>query len=158
MSIHILDNDSLLNIFYLYRPAIFDGDEDDITRFNGGRKWARERWWYKLAQVCQRWRNIILGSASYLRLSLVCTYGTPVADMLAHSPPLQLVIDYDEKDITAKGEEGIMLALKLRNRVRRVRLGMPVPNLQKFVMAMDDEYPVLEYLIMGPWKDDDNIA
>jgi hypothetical protein len=28
-SIHILDDDSLLNIFYLYRPAIFDGDEDD---------------------------------------------------------------------------------------------------------------------------------
>ncbi|KAI0276410.1 hypothetical protein BGY98DRAFT_986246, partial [Russula aff. rugulosa BPL654] len=49
--------------------------------------WVEERWWYRLAHVCQRWRNLILGSATYLGLCLVCTYGTPVADMLAHSPP-----------------------------------------------------------------------
>jgi hypothetical protein len=52
------------------------------------------RWWYTLAHVCQRWRNIILGSTTYLGLSLLCTYGTPVADMLAHSPPLPLVVGY----------------------------------------------------------------
>ena len=50
-SIHVLDDDSLLNIFHLYRPAIFDVDEDDAQRILG---WERERWWYKLAQVCQR--------------------------------------------------------------------------------------------------------
>jgi hypothetical protein len=152
--VHILDDDSLLNIFYLYRPAVLDRDEDEYTRFNlnGGWGWDLGRWWYKLAQVCQRWRNLILGSASYLRLSLVCTWGTPVADMLAHSPPLPLVINYIEEDrgITAKDEEGMILALELRDRVHRVRLVMPVPKLQKLIMAMDEEYPVLECLIVAP--------
>jgi hypothetical protein len=152
VSIHILDDDSLLEMFYLYRPPIFDGDEDDNIRIGGGRGWDRERWWYKLAQVCQRWRNLILGSASHLDLCLVCTYGTPVADMLAHSPPLPLVIDFfdPDLDITAEDEEGIILALEERHRVRRVRFLMPVPKLQKLIMAMNGEYAVLEYLIMEP--------
>jgi hypothetical protein len=162
--IHILDDDSLLNIFYLYRPAIFDGDEDDEVRIAGGRGWDREQWWYKLVHVCQRWRNLILRSPSYLGLCLVCTYGTPVADMLAHSPPLPLVIDYDNDDddkncdITAEDEEGIILALGQRDRIRRVRLEMPLPNLRKVIMTIDEEYPVLEYLIMAPWPDDANMA
>ena len=93
----------------------------------------------------------MLGSASYLSLSLVCTFGTPVADMLAHSPPLPLVIDYffEGCSITAEDEEGIQLALQ-RGRVRRIRLRMPAPNpnMQKFIKAIDGEYPLLEYLIL----------
>jgi hypothetical protein len=86
-----------------------------------------------------------------LGVSLVCTIGTPVADMLAHSPPLPLDIDYqfdEDDDITTEGEEGLIFALKQYNRVRRVRLWIPATSLQKFIMAMDDEYPILEYLII----------
>ena len=150
-SIHFLDDDSLLNIFYLYRPAMFDGDDDDGTRLVGGKPWDRERWWYTLAHVCQRWWNLILGSASYLGICLVCTVGTPVANMLAHSPPLPLIIDYTSgNDITAEDEEALFLALEQRDRVRRIRLAMLVPSLQKVVMAIDEEYPILEYLIILP--------
>ena len=126
-------------------------DEDDFARLFGGRgEWARGGWWYKLAHVCRRWRNVILGSASYLGVSLVCTYGTPVADMLAHSPPLPLVIDcFDEdRDIT-EDEEGAILALKHHDRVRHVRL-LYATSLQEFIAAMDEEYPFLEYLIIAP--------
>ena len=150
--IHILDDDSLINIFYLYRPPIFDGDESDRVRTFGGKDWERERWWHKLAQVCQRWRNLLLGSAFYLGLCLVCTLDTPVADMLAHSPPLPLIIDYQCDDgryyLTAEEEEKIILVLKQRNRVRRVRLRTPIPIMTKLVMAINEEYPVLEYLIL----------
>ena len=146
-SIHILNDDCLLNIFFLYRPFLLgeDGDEDD--RLTGG-EWDRGHWWYELAHVCQRWRNVILGAASHLGISLVCTRGTPVADMLEHSPPLPLDIDYQGDDITAEDEEIAILALKQYNRARRVRLGMLVANLQNVIVAMDDEYPVLEYLII----------
>jgi hypothetical protein len=153
ISTHTLDDDSLLNIFYLYRPGIFDEDEDVGTRILGGKGWERERWWYKLAQVCQRWRNLILESASYLGLCLVCTYGTPVADMLAHSPHLPLVIDYSDADcdIAAEDEEGANLALEQHNRIRRIRLQMPVLKLQKLITtAICEEYPMLDYLIMMP--------
>jgi hypothetical protein len=107
MTIHILDDDSLLNIFYLYRPALYDGDEDGYLQFKGGKRWDRERWWYQLAHVCQRWRNLIHGSASYLGLCLV-----------------------------------------------RLR----VYDLEDFMMAIDEEYPVLEYLILEPREDNESMA
>ena len=74
--------------------------------------------------------------------------------MLAHSPPLPLVIDYDGTDITAEDGEAITLALAQRDRVRRIRFYMPVLELQKLIMAIDGEYPILEYLIMGDPPED----
>jgi hypothetical protein len=72
--------------------------------------------------------------------------------MLAHSPPLLLVIDYFfQGDITAEDEEGAILALNQRD---RVRLGMPVASLQKLIVALDEEYPILEYLIIMPLIED----
>jgi hypothetical protein len=78
---------------------------------------------------------------------LVCTIGTPVADMLAHSPRLPLIIDhvYERRDFTAEDEKGMALALKQCDRLR-----MYVTDLWKFIMAISEEYPILEYLIMGP--------
>ena len=161
-SIHILDDDSLLNVFYLYRPFLLGEDEAEFDRLVGGNKgWDRARWWYKLSHVCQRWRRAILGSASYLDLFLVCTFGTPVADMLAHSPPFPLVIEYPNVNdgIAAEDEEGATLALRQYDRVRRVRLLLPVTSMQKLIVAMDDEYPILEYLIIAhPLEDMSSIS
>ncbi|KAF8488041.1 hypothetical protein F5888DRAFT_1639463 [Russula emetica] len=50
--------------------------------------------------------------------------------------------------ITAEDEEGVLLALEQRHRVRHLRLVLPVWNLQKLVMAIDGEFPILEYLIV----------
>ncbi|KAF8468670.1 hypothetical protein DFH94DRAFT_276928 [Russula ochroleuca] len=116
----------------------------------GGGKWNRERWWYRLVQVCRRWRYLVLESASHLRLSLVCTGGTPVADMLAHSPPLPLIIDHFDRcdDITTEDEEGIILALRHRDRVRCIRLVKPIPILQRIINSLDGEFPNLESLFI----------
>ena len=154
-SIHILDDDSLLHVFYLYRPFLSGEDQDDDARLNGGDGMeTRGRWWCNLAHVCQRWRSIIFRSASYLGVSLVCTYGTPVADMLAHSPPLPLIVRYatEGREITTDDEQGIIFALKQRHRVLRVRVRLTTPYtglLEKFIVVMDEEYPILEYLIIG---------
>ena len=148
VSIDILDDDSLLNIFYLYRP-LPSGEGDDEKRLLGGNEgWDHVHWWYKPAHVCQRWRNLILGSASYLGLCLLCTFGTPVADMLAHSPLLPLVIFYDS-DVGAKDEEGLIIALEQRDRVRRIRLRMNISKLQELIMAVSGEYLILEYLVIS---------
>jgi hypothetical protein len=79
--------------------------------------------------------------------------------MLAHSPPLPLVIDYfhEDRDIIAEEEE-IFVALEQRDRIRRVRLNLPFPNLQNLIMAIDEEYPVLEYLIMAHSSEDSSTA
>ena len=78
--------------------------------------------------------------------------------MLAHSPPLPLTIDYNREDgITAEDEVGILLALGQRHRVRHIRLVFPVQNLQKVVMAIDEEFPILEYLIVDPLTKDSTV-
>ncbi len=65
------------------------------------------------------------------------------------------MVDYFGDDgITAEDEEGLMLALEQRNRVRHLRVSFRVWNLQKLVMAIDGEFSILEYLIvMPPMKD-----
>ena len=69
--------------------------------------------------------------------------------MVAHSPPLPLVIDYfGQFDATAEDEEEAIFAFKQHDRVRRVRLLIPVTSLQKFIVAFDEEYPILEYLVI----------
>ena len=68
--------------------------------------------------------------------------------MLAHSPPLPLVMDYLYR--TAEDEEGIILALQLRDRVRGIRLEKPVPIWEKLAIALDGEFPILEYLNIVP--------
>src|SRR5712671_6095667 len=153
----ILNDDCLLTIFRLYRPALLDEEEVSDDRVWEGGDWGRERWWNKLTHVCKRWRYLILGSAPYLSLSLVCTYGTPVAEMLAHSPPLPLTIDHLDMDrnINAEEEERIMLALRCCDRIRRIRLVMPGSNLEKLIMAMDEEFPILEFLLIAPSTDHD---
>ena len=84
--IHILDNNSLLNIFSFSRPDPVEGTSGNsgnyMQRLKGG-EWKQERWWHRLIQVCRRWRYLVLESAFHLHLSLVCARGTPVADMLA---------------------------------------------------------------------------
>jgi len=102
-----------------------------------------ERWWYRLAHVCQRLRNPILGSTFYLGICLVCTYGTY---MSAHSPHLPLAIEYigiGYPDIITTEDEEVM------NLIYGVRLQISVENLQNLVMAIQGgggENLILEHL------------
>jgi hypothetical protein len=138
----------LLIIFHLYRLAEPEYEVEKVEKGILRREWPRQRWWYKLAHVCRLWRNIILESPSRLDLHLYCTNGVPVADMLAHSPPLPLTIHYHaDLGITAEDKSGILLALSHRDRVRHIHL----PNVGKFVAAMDDQFPILERMYINSW-------
>jgi hypothetical protein len=138
----------LLNIFDLYRLAEPDQYEEHILNVTR----RRQRWWYKLVHVCRQWRNLILESPSRLDLHLFCTFGVPVASMLAHSPLLPLTIYYHtDREITAEDESGIFLALSHRDRVHYVDLWMP--NVEKFITVMDDQFPVLEYMYINSWTE-----
>jgi hypothetical protein len=154
-TICILNDDALLNILYLYRLHIKDEYEDE----DGNRMldWERQRWWYKLVQVSRRWRYLILASRSVLDLHLLCTCGVPVADMLSHSPPLPLTLYYfsDNCEMTAEDEQGALLALSHRDRVRRIALQMPATDLKKIIPAMDRPFPILERLHIRTLTEED---
>jgi hypothetical protein len=76
--------------------------------------------------------------------------------MLAHSPPLPLVIDHADKDhdISTEDEAGTIHALRHRDRVRRIRLWMPTAELRKLIVAIDGEFLELGYLYIKPLTDD----
>ena len=160
-NIHTLDNYSLLNVFHFCRPAVpsfLDENEVDVIKILGGGDWNDEGWWYSVVKVCRRWRYLVLESASLLGLSILCTYGIPVADMLANSPPLPIIIDYHDpyEELTPDDEVGITLALWQCDRVRWIRLMQPVPVMARLLMIMHGEYPNLEYLILERHPSDDS--
>ena len=150
--IHFLDDDSLLIIFSFCRPVILDELVANNRQLIEGGEWNRKRWWHRLIQVCRRWRYLVLQSAFHLQVSLVCGRGTPVADMLAHSPPVPLIIDHIDEEhhvLTPEDEKGIIFALQHRDRVRRIRIRKSVSILEKLVTALDGEFPILEFLLIG---------
>jgi hypothetical protein len=131
----MLNDDVLLNVFKIYLLDIRGEEEEENDR---------QRWWYKLAHVSRGWRSLIFASQVQLDLHLLCTYGVPVAEMLAHSPPLPLTIFYnkDDREMTEEDEEGVLLSLsRCHDRVRRIALAS---NLGKSITAIDKVFPVLE--------------
>jgi len=148
----MLDDNTLLHVFYLYQLAFVESYSDVFNYPD----WDTARWWYKPAQVCQRWRYLILASPVRLGLHLTCTYGTPVVEMLAHSPPLPLIISYldGSRHTSREDKAAILLALQHRDRVRRIGLRMQASKLPKFIKVMDGQFPVLERLFIWPWTED----
>ena len=71
-----------------------------------------------------------------------------MADLLAHSPPLPIIIYYGNPEpFDEQGDvEGICLALQHRERVCRINLHLPVPSLRKVFKSMDGPFPALETL------------
>jgi len=136
----------LLTIFDWYRRLDNTTDDSDVG-------WNLERWWYRLIQVCQVWRYIILSYPTLLDLHLVCTYGTPVEAMLNHSPPFPLILYYPGKreapgTISDEDKRGAIFALRQRERVRRVHITGPAASVRDLVGTMDDEYPTLQRLVI----------
>ncbi|KAI0294098.1 hypothetical protein B0F90DRAFT_1670566 [Multifurca ochricompacta] len=91
-------------------------------------------WWYNLAHVCRKWRRVVLSSPTRLGLTLVCKDYTPVAVMLANSPPLPLVIYWrtPSRMTNVDFEEalkGIILALQHRDRVETLASAFEAPSL-----------------------------
>ena len=76
--------------------------------------------------------------------------------MLAHSPPLPLVINFmtEIRELSVEDEEAILLALQDRARVRRIGLMIPATSLLKPIMAMDGQFPILERLFIWPRSQD----
>jgi hypothetical protein len=134
--------------FFLPLSAIFVGeDENDFSRFLGreglvgpGKLVVSTR--TSLPKMAKP--HTCFG----MSFTLVCKNGAPIENMLAHSPTFPFTIDHTSKDgMISEDLKGILLALDRRHRVRHLRL-LPVQNLQRLVVAIDEEFPFLEYLIV----------
>ena len=72
--------------------------------------------------------------------------------MLAYSPPLPLIInliDVYPGMSTEDDEKGLLLALRHRDRVRRIRILASPSKLERLIVTMNEEFQRLEYLYIG---------
>ena len=138
VSIDTLPDDVLLEVFDYYRKLSAD-------------RWACLQGWYKLAHTCRRWRQLVFASSLRLNLQLRCTFGTPVPDMIDHSPPFPLILDYGPrllKTWTHADEDGLLFALQHLARTREIMLSAPQSTLADIINVMLDTAPMLRRLIL----------
>ena len=130
--IHLLDNDSLLQIFGYYRLEHEDS-------------WNLRFTWRKLTHICRRWRYLIHDSSGLLDLCPFLTLDSLSVVTLAHLPPLPLIIDYWDRTRTMaqKDEDNIHLGLQQHGHVRRVAIRAPSPNLRMWLGQMNQLFPRL---------------
>ena len=133
--VHILDNDSLLQIFDHYR---LEHEED----------WTLRLTWRRLAHVCRKWRYLLYDSSFYLDMSLLLTNKSPSIDTLSHLPPLLLVINYSDiiRTIAREDEDNILFGLQRHDCVLRVVLQASSSSLRMWLELMNNHFPRLEDL------------
>ena len=68
--------------------------------------------------------------------------------MLSHLPPLPIIIDYDGREpLSAKDEEGVLLALQKHDRIRRIHLCASTgTTLDKLFAVLNGSLPLLDNL------------
>jgi hypothetical protein len=123
---------------------IFDACRVDNTSPNQ----YPQYWWHKLAHVCRDWRRVLLESPNRLGITLICSHRTRVADLLAHSPPLPIIVYYGNPEPLDKQDnvEDIRLALQHPKRVCRINLHLPSESMREVFKSMQKPFPMLETL------------
>ena len=137
---HTLPDDVLLEIFDFYRL-------DNIYLWN-------HQLWRKLAHTCRRRRYIIFSPRCHLNLQLYCTYDTPITDMLSHSLPVPLVVNYGGRQpLSIEDERGRVdcaPAARLCPFYRSSGIG---PHIRQ---TLHGPFPMLESLALTAQYDDDD--
>jgi hypothetical protein len=130
--ISILNDDTLLEIFNNYRLEDEEG-------------WNYQLGWCKLSHVCQKWRRLIYKSSFHLKMQIILTNDMPPLYMLAHLPPLPLVIDCRSTD-PAEDNNDILHAMQQPDRIRRVFFEAPPPALEQLIVTIGELFPRLDEL------------
>ena len=145
ISIDMLFDDVLLEIFDIYMNENEDSDEDlDDEDFK-----AEVEKWQTLVHVCRRWRSIVFGSPRRLNLRLVCIQGTPARDALDVWPSLPLVIQ-DTFDHPTEGVDDIVAVLERgKDRVVEIYLiKFDNSEFETLLAAMQVPFPELKVLVL----------
>jgi hypothetical protein len=128
VSIDVLSDDALLGIFDFY-----------VHETQGTNRWMT------LVHVCQRWRNIILGSPRGLNLQLVCTERTPARRTLNAWPPLPIVIE--QYFGSTQDMDNILAALEHNDRIHKITLScISSAQWENVLPAMQGQFPSLTHL------------
>ncbi|KAI0263969.1 hypothetical protein BC834DRAFT_284129 [Gloeopeniophorella convolvens] len=157
-TIDVIDDDALLGVFRSY-VAYYT---------NSWELGPQHRSWHRLAHVCRRWRTLILSSASHLNLRVSLSehsLGKAIPEYFLRIP---IILEYQcrhgatpavrdadfadtNQDSHAPHNQILILLERHADRLDSVHLTyLPLSTLNKFVLAMDRYYPILERLVIAP--------
>ena len=92
----------------------------------------------------------MFASSRYLGLTIFCTYGTPVGDVLGSSLDLPIIMRYGgfpgSRVLTSNDEDGVIALLGRPTRVCEVQLTATAPVLEKMAKLTQRPFSVLECL------------
>ena len=146
ISINILPDDVLLEIFHFHLDEVSNGHDHEKEAMEG---------WQSLVHVCRRWRSVVFGSPRRLDLRLLCTANTAARDTVDVWPALPLVIQ--GLYCRTRSMDNIIALLErsdLVGRISRINLWnvsssqlegiweamqVPFPELTDLVLFHDDE-------------------
>ncbi|KAH9953026.1 hypothetical protein BC827DRAFT_195423 [Russula dissimulans] len=140
--INILNDDTLLEIFNHCRL----GDEQG---------WDLQLQWGKLSHVCRRWRSLIFGSPSYLKIRLPVLSRTSILPMLNLFPPLPIIIDCKVSTRIANTTTSPMIMLWLpfapvhRDRIHHIAIQASPQYWRQLLVHMNEPFQKLEYLSLA---------
>jgi hypothetical protein len=133
MTINMLPNAALLQIFDFYVQGTFD--------------WNRN--WHKLVHVCRKWRSIVFRWPFRLNVQLHCTARKPVRQKLDVWPPLPIKLTEYRLEKPGHCVDNVIAALEHNNLVCEIEMGcLTSPNLEKILEAMQKPFPALTRLVL----------
>jgi hypothetical protein len=142
MTINMLPDEALLEIFYFYANPPF------VRHYKG---------WQRLLQVCQRWRNLVFVSPRFLNVQLHCTASTPVREILDVWPALPITMW--QLCLTPKEEtDNILAALEHHDQVYEINLTVLSSSfLEQVGQVMQKPFPALTDLTLKSYYESPSV-
>ena len=132
-TIEKLPENMLLEIFDFYRL--------DAITLSGRPLWK----WYRLAQVCQKWRRIMSMSPRRLGLRILCNSNVHVRDIMNFWPTLPVVVRYKNPE-PSSFSRNITAALDHPDRVCEIDLDVTSLTFGSIFESIQEPFPSLERL------------
>jgi hypothetical protein len=137
MTINSLPDELLVEIF-------------DWSRLDDGYDWIFRRRWYKLLQICRRWRYVVLEWASRLKICFLCNSANPITTMPSHLTAIPLAIKFEPNwplpYLPKPPKKELLLALQHCNRLYNIFIGCCALEGSGLLKALDNAFPILEAL------------
>ena len=136
VTINILPDDVLLDIFHFYRPKY-----GYPMRYTWSWKWQR------LAHVCMRWRSVVFASPNFLDIKLDCTPWRP-AEPVPIRLPFPIAIE-DIKSSSSPQNYDLEAAIPHPDRVWQIDLQrITRSQFQQVASVIQKQFPALIHLAL----------
>ena len=133
-TVQTLPDDVLLEIFKIHRLASLRSGP-----------WK----WYRLAEVCRRWRFIVYTHPRLLDLPIILAKTNPIWETPDFLPADIPVIMWYQYPLSDKDADNIFDTLKNPARICEMEIDMTRFLLEKCASLLEESFPALEYLRLG---------